>query len=122
MFLNLIRLIANIILVKRGSKTVSVKGADSTSRCNIMIGASLRGEKVQPHTVLQGVNVGCTSQEFKQQHKEDYPSNVVLAVQENAWFADDIMLDLIESCWKKHVAKYDNQIYYLHFWTHLVFI
>jgi DDE superfamily endonuclease len=53
------------------------------------------------------------SQDSKQKHMEGYLSNIVLAAQENVWFNEEIMLDWIESCWKKEVAKHDKQIYYL---------
>jgi DDE superfamily endonuclease len=74
---------------------VSVKGADSTNRCTIMLGCSLSGEKLDSYIVLKGTKGGWISQEIK--HPDGYANNVVLAVQENAWFDESIMLDWIES-------------------------
>jgi DDE superfamily endonuclease len=105
---------ARFTLAKKGSKTVSVKGADSSNRCTIMLGANANGEKLLPYIVFKGMKGGRISQEISQQLKEGYPDDVVLAVQENAWFDEEIMLDWIENCWKKHTVEIDDkQMYYL---------
>jgi hypothetical protein len=51
-------------LAKKGSKTVSVKGADSSNHCTIMLGASVSGEKLLPYIFFKGMKGGCISQEI----------------------------------------------------------
>jgi hypothetical protein len=73
----------------------------------------LSREEVEPSIVFKGAKEGRIRQESLQNHKEGYPSYGDLAVQKNARFDKDIMLDRIENWWKNHVAKDDKQIYYL---------
>jgi hypothetical protein len=44
-------------LTKRGSRTVSVRGSGSTSRCTLMLGASMTGKKLPPYTTLWNRNI-----------------------------------------------------------------
>jgi hypothetical protein len=71
---------ARFTLAKKGSKTVSVKGADLSNLCTIMLGASASGEKLLQYIVFKEMIGGRISQEISQQQKEGYPDDVVLAI------------------------------------------
>jgi hypothetical protein len=105
-----------------GSRTVSVKACDSNQRCTVMLCANKAGEKVIPYIVFKGKNTkfGLVKKEIHR--RIGYPKDVELAVQDNAWFDEVVMLDWIDRVWKREVAVDPNEIYYLlldSFTTHM---
>ena len=100
-------------LERRGTKTITVRGAATSSRSTVMLGCGLDGTKIPPYVVYKGTSNGRIATEFTNSVESGYPEGVVLAVQENAWFDEAIMLDWIENCWKKHIATKNDEIYYL---------
>jgi hypothetical protein len=62
---------ARFTLEKRDGRTVLVKDSDSTSRCTIMFGGSLCGEKVEPYNVFKQVKGGCISQDLNNNIRRD---------------------------------------------------
>ena len=98
---------------RRGTKTITVRGAATSSRCTVMLGCGLDGTKVPPFVVYKGSSNGRIATEFTNSAESGYPEGVVLAVQENAWFDEAVMLDWIENCWKKNIATNADEVYYL---------
>jgi hypothetical protein len=47
---------ANMYFCATRSKTVAIKGSDSSSRCTVMLGASMAGEKAPSFHVFKGKN------------------------------------------------------------------
>jgi hypothetical protein len=103
---------AKYTLAAKGSKTVSVRGADSNNRCTIMLGASLTGVKAEPYIVFKGAKGGRISTELRRR-EGGYNDGTVLTVQENAWFDEEIMMHWIENVWQNQIAVDPTQNYYL---------
>jgi transposase-like protein len=95
----------------RGSKTVSIKGADSSSRCTIMLGASMSGKKLSPFVIFKGKN--CRSGYIKREidGRDGYPDGMEFGVQDRAWMDEALMLEWIEKVWKPSISC--NKISYL---------
>jgi transposase-like protein len=94
-----------------GSRTVSIKGADSSSRCTVMLGASMAGKKLPPFLIFRGKNerTGHIKQEIAR--KEGYPEEMEYSVQERAWMDEALMLEVINKIWRP--ATLGNSIKYL---------
>jgi DDE superfamily endonuclease len=97
----------------RGSRTVSVRGVQSSSRCTTMLCCSMLANKLPPFIVFKGSRnrTGAIFRELAK--KEGYPESVELAVQESAWFDELVMLDWIERVWKPFASKKDEKTFIL---------
>lgn len=85
----------------RGSRTVAIKGAESTSRCSVMLCCSWTGEKLPSFVVFKGARGrgGRVRREIENGVAAGYPEGVLLTVQERAWFDEPVMLEWIAMCW-----------------------
>ncbi len=95
----------------RGSKTVSIKGADSSSRCTIMLGASLTGKKLPPFVIFKGKNDRTGHIKRELARRDGYPDGIEFGVQGRAWMDAALMLEWIEKIWKPCTLY--NKISYL---------
>ena len=89
----------------RGTKIITVQEAATSSRTTVMLGRAMDCTKMPPYIVYKGIFKGHIATEFTNSIESGYPEDVVLVVQENAWFDEAIMLDWIENCWKKHIKQ-----------------
>jgi hypothetical protein len=71
------------------------------------------GEKVIPYIVFKGKNTKYVLVKMEIHCRIGYPKDVELAVQDNACFDEEVMLDWIDRVWKREVAVDTNEIYYL---------
>jgi DDE superfamily endonuclease len=93
-------------LENKGAKTVSVKGAESSSRCTVMLGASWGGKKAPPFIVYIGsAERGGRIRKEIEQRTLPYPVDCELSVQAKGWFDEKLMLEWIEKIWKKHICS-----------------
>jgi hypothetical protein len=81
----------------------------------------IRGKSHSLHCI-QGKNTkyGLVKKEIHR--RIGYPKDVELAVKDNDWFDEEVMLDWIDRVWKREVAVDPNEIYYLSldsFTTHM---
>jgi hypothetical protein len=65
----------------RGSWTVSIKGADSSSRCTVMLCASMSGAKLPPFLNFRGKNDRAGHIKRELLRKEGYPEEMEYGVQ-----------------------------------------
>jgi DDE superfamily endonuclease len=98
-------LVSNSTYADRGSKTVSIKGVKSSSRCTVMLCCSLTAGKLPPYIVFRGSSNRTGSIYRELISKEGYPTTVSCTVQEKGWFNEEIMLSWIENVWKKYASK-----------------
>jgi DDE superfamily endonuclease len=82
---------------------VSIKGADSSSRCTVMLGASISGKNIPP--LLQ---TGHIKREIAR--KEGNPEEMEYDVQERAWMDEALMYEWIKKIWKP-VTIHNNIMY-----------
>jgi DDE superfamily endonuclease len=88
---------------KRGSRTVSIKGTDSSQRCTVMLGGNLAGGKLLPFIIFKGANTR-TGHILKEIEKgEGYPEDIRYGVQAKAWMDETLMLEWVEKVWKPEV-------------------
>jgi DDE superfamily endonuclease len=95
----------------RGSKTVSIKGADSSSRCTIMLGASMLGGKLTPFVIFKGKNSRTGHIRREIDRRDGYLDGMEFGVQECAWMDEALMLEWIEKMWKPSISR--NKISYV---------
>jgi transposase-like protein len=96
----------------RGSRTVSIKGADSSSRCTVMLCASMSGTKLPPFLIFRGKNDRAGHIKRELLRKDGYPEEMEYGVQERAWMDESLMLEWIEKVWKP-LAKLNNKVKYM---------
>ncbi len=84
----------------RGSRTVSIKGANSSSRCSVMQGASMSGEKIPPFLIFKGKNTRSGHIKRELEKKDGLPEDMEYGVQEKAWMDEELMLEWIQKVWK----------------------
>jgi hypothetical protein len=66
----------------RGSRMVAIKGADSSSRCTVMLGASISGEKLPPFLIFKGKNNRSGHIKRELDKKNGLPEEMEYGVQE----------------------------------------
>ncbi len=88
---------------KRGSRTVSIKGADSAQRCTVMLRGNLAGGKLSPFIIFKGANTRMGYIKKELEIGDGYPKDMVYGVQEKAWMDEELMLEWIEKVWKPEV-------------------
>lgn len=95
---------ARYTLAERGSKTVTIKGADSSNRATAMLCCS-KTEKALPFVVFKGVYTkhGLVKKELLA--RVGFPDNCHFTCQAKAWFDERVMLQWIEDCWKPIADK-----------------
>ena len=106
----------SVTLNRRGERTISVRKADSSQRCTVMIGVSGDGHKFPPFVVFKG-SVGRTGRivvelrRVAQQQQISYdgefngfPLSNFHSVQPKAWMDTSTMLDWVEQVWKPWTA------------------
>jgi transposase-like protein len=99
----------------KGSKTVAIKGADTASRCTIMLGANLTGtNKLPPYIIFKGVQSSITGRIARDiLVKRNLPDECEYGVQEKAWMNEIEMLRWIEVVWKPFTAAREGKQTYL---------
>ena len=87
-----------ITLANRGTRTISVRTSGSSSRCTILLGISMSGEKLPPFIVYKGKPNGRIAREWT--GTTDFPNSAIYAVQDKAWVDERVFLLWIEKIWK----------------------
>ena len=83
----------------KGSKSVPIKGVDSSSRLTVMLCANMVGEKIPPYLVFKG-STGRSARIVRELHtRVGYPNEVELAVHPRAWMDEAKVIDWIERVW-----------------------
>ena len=95
---------------QRGSRTVSVKSVNSSSRCTAMLGGSMSGKKLPPFIIFKGTNKASGHIRREVREGVDYPEGIEYGVQEKAWMDEPLMLEWIDKVWKPEVV-YNNITY-----------
>jgi transposase-like protein len=95
----------------RGSRTVAIKGSDSSSRCTVMLGASMAGEKLPPFLIFKGKNNRSGHIKRELNKKSGLPDQMEYGVQDRAWMDEILMLEWIEKVWRP--ATQHNRFSYL---------
>jgi DDE superfamily endonuclease len=104
----------NYTWARRNSRSVPVPSIESNQRATVMLGCNASGSiKLTPFMVFKGSSnpTGRIYQELRQ--KENYPHDVEYAVQEKAWFNEQIMLMWIEKIWKPVIELREYRVTYL---------
>jgi hypothetical protein len=97
---------------KKGSRTVGIVGADSTSRCTIMLGSNLSGtHKLPPYIIFKGSPTGRINQELLR--RDNLPPDCEFGVQERAWMDEAQMVRWIKTVWKPFTETREGRITYL---------
>jgi hypothetical protein len=98
----------------RGSRTVGLRGAESTARCTVMLGVNRSGtNKLPPYIIFKGVN-NATGRIYKElERKENLPDDCEYGVQEKAWMDESQMLLWIKNVWKPFTGARDGKLTYL---------
>jgi DDE superfamily endonuclease len=105
---------------KKGAKTITVAGAESSQRCTAMIGVSGSGYKFPPFVIFKGSNkarapinrlfktideIQKTTTEGQQ---EGYPLSIKYAVQANAWMDSTTMHKWIDDVYIPWATEIDG--------------
>jgi hypothetical protein len=97
---------------KKGTRTVGIVGADSTSRCTIMLGCNLTGtHKLPPFIIYKGAPAGRINRELER--RENLPCDCEFGVQERAWMDEVQMVRWIGKVWKPYTETRGGKITYL---------
>ncbi len=96
----------------RGSRTVSIKGADSSSRCTVMLGASMTGKKLPPFLIFRGKNERTGHIKRELAKRDGYPDDMEYGVQQKAWMDEALMLEWMEKIWQPE-TQHSNKVTYL---------
>jgi hypothetical protein len=99
-------------LAAKGSKTVAIKGADSTARLTVMLCASMDGEKIPPYVIFKGSAKRTGRIIHELENKEGYPADLEYSVQPKAWMDEEKMLDWIYRVWSPFATQ-QNELTYL---------
>jgi transposase-like protein len=92
---------------KRGSRTVAIKGATSSDRCTVMLGANLAGDIKLPPFVIYTGSSGRTGRVRREvEGKLGFPLEMEYSVQPKGWMDEELMLIWIERVWKPSVAQF----------------
>ena len=87
---------SNKTLERVGSRSVTVRGVNSSDRCTVLLGVTLSGEKLPPFIVFKGSPNGRIIREVTSQAQQNgYPPNIVMTVQTNCWMNVNLMQDCI---------------------------
>lgn len=103
---------ARYTLAEKGSKTVSIKGADSSNRAGVMLCCS-KFEKTPPFVVFKGAYTKYGRIKKELLAREGFPENCFFTCQKKAWFDERVMLQWIEDCWKPVADKRPGELLYL---------
>ena len=87
-----------ITLANRGSRTISVRTSGSSSRCSVLLGVTMSGEKLPPFIVFKGKPNGRIAREWT--GTTEFPNSCFYSVQEKAWVDERVFLIWIEKIWK----------------------
>jgi DDE superfamily endonuclease len=96
---------SNTTLAPRGSTTVSIRGAKSTSRLTVMLCANMEGGKVPPYLIFKGSVKDRAPINREITAKSGHPENMEYAVQPKAWMDEAKMIDWIERVWAPHIGR-----------------
>ena len=91
-------MIGSISLADQGSRTVSLRSTGSFSRCTVLLGVTLSGEKLPPFIIFKGKPNGQIA--FEWTGTTEYPSTSIYAVQDKAWIDERTFLQWIEKVWQ----------------------
>ena len=91
-------MIGSITLADQGSRTVSLRSTGSSSRCTVLLGVTLSGEKLPPFIIFKGKPNGQIACEWT--GTTEYPSTSIYAVQDKAWIDERTFLQWIEKVWQ----------------------
>jgi DDE superfamily endonuclease len=112
---------SNFTWAERGARTVSIKGADSSSRLTAMLCANMAGGKVDPFLIFKG-SVKKSGHLIKQLNRmergeierDGFPLGVKYSVQPKAWMDGSKMLEWIDRVWTPHIQQQNpNGVTYL---------
>jgi hypothetical protein len=100
----------------RGARTVSVRDAESSQRCTVMLGVTGDGQKVPPFIIFKGSNkvTGRINRELQmitEEHTFGFPTQMKYAVQNKAWMDEFTMLDWVEKVWKPFADSKEGMTY-----------
>jgi DDE superfamily endonuclease len=95
-----------------GLQTVSIQGAESSSRCTAMFCASMSGKKIPPFLISRGRNDKAGRIEWDLLRKAGYPEEMVYGVQEPAWMDKELMMEWIQKIWHR-LTQRSNKFTYL---------
>lgn len=99
---------------KKGSKSISIVGAETTNRVTVMLACNLDGKrKLDPYIIFTGSDkkTGRIRRDFNT--KKDLDQNCEYGIQEKGWMDEVQMLRWIEIVWKPHVATINRLTFLL---------
>jgi DDE superfamily endonuclease len=81
----------------RGSRTVAIKGATTSSRCTVMVETNLAGDIKLPTMVIFAGSSGRTGRVKREvESNVEYPVDMEYRTQNNAWRDEEQMLQWVE--------------------------
>ena len=89
-------MVSGYTLSGQGDRMVSVKKYGANSRCTVLLGVTLSGDKLPPLIIFKGIPNGRIFREWTHP-KYNYPSNCFYAVKKKSWIDQDTFLIWIEN-------------------------
>ena len=97
---------SNYTLSECGSRTVSIRSAQSSQRATVMLGVSMCGEKLPPYVIFKGKDTARSRirTEFTSNNM-GYNPHHVYTVQDKAWMDEVKMLEFVDKVWKPFTQR-----------------
>lgn len=105
---------SNYTYAETGSRSVSIRGAESAQRCTVMLAVNASGSnKLPPYIIFKGAP-GRNGRIIREVNgKVGLPAECEYGVQAKAWMDEPQMLNWIEVVWKPFTQARDNVLTYL---------
>ena len=91
-------MVSGMTLSGQGDRTVSIKKSGSSSRCTVLLGVTLSGDKLPPMIIFKGQPNGRIAREWNNP-EFGYPEDCEYEVQEKAWIDQVTFLKWIQKVW-----------------------
>jgi hypothetical protein len=104
----------NYTWAQKGTRTVTVRKADSSHRCSVLLCTNMTGSlKMEPFLVFKGAKTRGGRIIGELQAKEGYPTELGMTVQNRAWLDQETFVDWVSDYWKPFVESNGIEISYM---------